>query len=67
MSWEFSTTPVTVEGFRPTAHLEIDSTKANKEKLTALEAILYGAQDTEARLPLPNEIATLMKTEVAAG
>ena len=67
MSWEFSTTPVAVDGFKPTAHLEIDSTKANPEKLAALEAILYGAQDTEARLPLPNEIATLMKTEVAAG
>ena len=67
MSWEFSTTPVAVDGFKPTAHLEIDSTKANPEKLAALEAILYGADDTDARLPLPNEIATLMKTEVAAG
>ena len=42
MSWEFSTTPVAVDGFKPTAHLEIDSTKANPEKLAALEAILYG-------------------------
>ena len=67
MSWEFSTTPVAVDGFKPTAHLEIDSTKANPEKLAALEAILYGAAETEARLPLPNEIATLMKTEAAAG
>lgn len=66
MSWEFTTTPVSVEGFRPTAHLEIDSTKANAEKLTALEAILYGANETEARLPLPNEIATLMKVEAEA-
>lgn len=63
MSWEFSTTPVSVDGFKPTAHLEIDSTKANAEKLAALEAILYGADDTEARLPLPDEIATLMKVE----
>ena len=67
MSWEFSTTPVAVDGFKPTAHLEIDSTKANPEKLAALEVILYGTDDTDARLPLPNEIATLMKTEVAAG
>lgn len=62
MSWEFSTTPVAVTGFRPTAHLEIDSTKANAEKLAALEAILYGSEDSEARLPLPDEIATLMAT-----
>ena len=65
MSWEFSTTPVSVEGFRPTAHLEIDSTKANAEKLAALEDILYGANETEARLPLPDEIATLMKVQAA--
>lgn len=65
MSWEFTTTPVSVKGFRPTAHLEIDSTKANAEKLTALEDILYGANETEARLPLPDEIATLMKAQAA--
>lgn len=67
MSWEFTTTPVTVTGFKPASHIEIDSTKANPEKLAALEAILYGADDTEARLPLPDEIATLMKVEEAAG
>lgn len=65
MSWEFTTTPVSAKGFRPTAHLEIDSTKANAEKLTALEDILYGANETEARLPLPDEIATLMKAQAA--
>lgn len=61
-SWEVTTTPVAVTGFKPTACITIDSTKANAEKLTALEAILYGANETEARLPLPDEIATLMKT-----
>ena len=61
-SWEVTTTPVAVNGFKPTACITIDSTKANAEKLTALEAILYGATETEARLPLPDEIATLMKT-----
>lgn len=61
-SWEVTTTPVAVTGFKPTACITIDSTKANAEKLTALEAILYGDGETEARLPLPNEIATLMKT-----
>lgn len=65
MSWEFTTTPVSAKGFRPTAHLEIDSTKANAEKLAALEDILYGANETEARLPLPDEIATLMKVQAA--
>lgn len=60
MSWEFSTTPVSMTGFKPTAHIYIDSTKVDAEKLAALEAILYGGESTEARLPLPNEVAQIM-------
>lgn len=60
-SWEFSTTPVNVTGFKPTASIVIDSTKVNAEKLTALEKILYGDGETEARLPLPDEVAETMK------
>ena len=63
-SWEVSTTPVNVTGFKPTASITIGSTKAKKEKLTALEAILYGAESKEARLPLPDEIATLMSESI---
>lgn len=62
-SWEVTTTPVNVAGFKPTASLVIDSTKADKEKLTALETILYGSDGgsgTDPRLPLPDEIKTLM-------
>lgn len=59
-SWELSTTPVSVDGFKPTASITIDSTKADPTKLEALEKILYGSEEAEARLPLPNEIATLM-------
>ena len=59
-SWEFTTTPVNVEGFKPTANIVIDSTKVDKDKLKALEDILYGTDDVEPRLPLPNEIAELM-------
>lgn len=59
-SWEVTTTPVSVDGFKPTASITIDSTKADPTKLAALEAILYGDEKTEPRLPLPDEIATLM-------
>lgn len=61
-SWEVSTTPVNVNGKKPAATLIIDSTKADKAKLTALEAILYGSEESEPRLPMPDEIATLMTT-----
>lgn len=61
-SWEVTTTPVAVEGFKPTAHLEIDSTKVDATKLAALEAKLYGSESEEATLPLPSEIAELIGT-----
>jgi hypothetical protein len=67
-SWELSTTPVSVSGFKPTSCITIDSTKCDKTKLVALEEILYGKDPTQAsgndgvapRLPLPDEVKTLM-------
>lgn len=60
MSWEFSTTPVEATGFEPTSHIEIDSTVVDSEKLAALEAILYGTEEKEAYLPLPDEVAEIL-------
>lgn len=60
-SWELTTTPVNVTGFKPTASLTIDSTKIAPEKLAAIEALLYGDDSTEAKLPLPDEIAAIVK------
>ena len=64
-SWEITTTPVNVTGAKPTASIVIDSTKADPTKLAALEDILYGkdgdsGSGTGPRLPLPDEIKTLM-------
>lgn len=60
-SWELTTTPVNVTGFKPTASLTIDSTKIAPQKLAAIEALLYGDDSTEAKLPLPDEIAAIVK------
>ncbi|MDO5397619.1 MAG: hypothetical protein Q4G33_06790 [bacterium] len=59
LSWELSTTPVNVPGFKPTASVTIDSTKTDETKLKELEDILYGTTDTEPRLPLPEELVDL--------
>jgi hypothetical protein len=59
-SWEVTTTPVSVAGFKPTSCITIDSTKVDESKLAALEAKLYGSESEEASLPMPDEIATLM-------
>lgn len=58
-SWEISTTPVEVPGFKPTASLVIDSTKVDKAKLAEFEKMLYGDESTDAKLPLPSEVAAL--------
>ena len=59
-SWEVSTTPVNVEGFKPTACVTIDSTRIEPGKLAQIEALLFGGEATEAKLPLPNEIAAIV-------
>lgn len=60
MSWEVTTTPVNVKGFKATAHMYVDSTKVDPVKLAALEAVLYGSEQEEARLPLPDEVLTII-------
>lgn len=68
-SWEIKTTPVNVTGFKPTASLTVDSTKTDKEKMAALEDQLYGIvdEDATARLPLPDEVASIIKGTLASG
>lgn len=55
-SWEIATIPVEVPGYKPAAHLEVDSTKCSAEALKSLEDILYGTEENEPRLPLPTEV-----------
>lgn len=63
-SWDIDTVPAPVTGHKPTAHMEIDSTKfketAAAAKLKALEDVLYGTDETEPRLPLPDEVLSIL-------
>lgn len=59
LSWEVKTTPVNVPDAKPTACVTIDSTKVKPEHLKALEDILYGNENTEPRLPYPEELITI--------
>lgn len=63
-SWEVTTTPVDVPGFKPTARLIINSTKVDPAKLAKLEDILYGTEEAEPRLPLPAEVIELLEEKV---
>lgn len=62
-SWDITTTPVAVTGFKPTAHVELDSTKIDKTKLEKIEAKLYGTNEPngEPTLLMPDEIISMLK------
>lgn len=64
-SWEFTTTPVEVTNNEPTSILTIDSTKVEADALAALEKVLYGDTDVEARLPLPDEVLSIINGTAA--
>ena len=70
LSWEFSSTPVNVNGHKPTSILTIDTTKLaeeQKKNLETLEEVLYGKDGdsdsgADPRLPLPDEVFSIMST-----
>lgn len=61
LSWEISTTPVevTTGNYKPTASITIDSTKVKADELKKLEDMLYGTDETDPKLPMPDELATI--------
>lgn len=65
-SWECSTSPVNVSGFRPTSHMEIDCSKLKAATVKAIEDKLWGTENAEATLPTPEEIITLVTTSEVA-
>jgi len=60
-SWEVTTTPVQVTGYKPTALVTVDATLVSSTGLKALEDELYGAAGAP-RLPLPDEVISLLGT-----
>lgn len=64
LSYEITTTAVPIPDMKPSAHLIINSILADEAKLKALEAVLFGGE-AEARLPMPEEIFTLLRNTPA--
>ena len=64
-SWEISTTPIDVQGYKPVSTITIDTTKLDatgKANLAKLEAKLYGSATADPTLPMPAEVIQIMKT-----
>jgi hypothetical protein len=65
-SWAFTTTPVNVDGYKPTAYMSIDSTKVNAGALADLEDFLYGTVGTDPSLPSPTDVIALFTGTVTS-
>ena len=65
-SWAFTTTPVQVEGFKPSATFVVDSTAVEPTKLKALEDMLYGTEEAEPKMPTPEELIAMLKPDGTA-
>lgn len=59
-SWDITTTPVPVTGYKPTALLVVDSTVVSAADMASLEALLYGAASVPAALPTPDAVIALI-------
>lgn len=60
-SWGFTTTPVSVEGFKPTAYFVLDSTKVPTDIMKKIEDVLYGTDSEQPTLPTPSNLVALLK------
>ena len=61
-SWGISTKPVPISGAKPAAHFIIDSRSAYPEALQAIEAVLYGSEDSDPRLPDFDEVLEIFES-----
>lgn len=62
LSWEVSTIPVEVEGYKPTAHLQIKSWLTDATKLAEIEDKLFGSENDDPTLLLPDEVIDIINS-----
>lgn len=66
-SWELTTTPVNVEGYKATALVTIDTRKVEADAIAALEKVLYGDEESDPKLPMPDEVIKIIQEKGIAG
>lgn len=63
MGFQFTSLPEEMDGYDPVTHLVFNSLRFGKSRMAAIEDVLYGTRDTNPRLPLPNELISLLQSE----
>lgn len=65
-TWAFTTYPISVVGYKPTAHFIFDTRSVDPHLIANLEAILYGDDNNDPRLPTPDELIGLLVLYIPA-
>lgn len=63
-SWEVTTTPINVDGYKPISNMTIDSTRVDAALLAAFEKILYGSDNSDSTLMSPAEVIAFFKNGI---
>lgn len=58
-SWQITTLPPSSTGYKPTAHMIVDSRYTVSSVLASVENVLYGSDVNSARLPTQAELITI--------
>lgn len=58
-SWDIETLPPSLNGYKPTAHMVVDSRTTDPAVLTQVEDLLYGTEANAPTLPTPNELVAI--------
>lgn len=58
-SWDIETLPLSLTGYKPTAHLIVDSRTTDPVLLTQVEDLLYGTESNVPTLPTPNDLVVM--------
>jgi hypothetical protein len=56
LSWSITTLSPPISGFKPTAHMVIDSRYSDPTALSTVEDILYGSDSLTSSLPTPDDL-----------
>ena len=59
-AWDIQAVPVRVEGFRPTAHIIIDTRHMDPARIAAIEEMLYGSDEVLPSMPSPQAVFDLL-------
>lgn len=60
-SWDITTKPIFIEDAAPSAHLVVDAGLAYSQTISDLEAVLYGSDEFDPRMPTVEEVLLIFE------